>query len=676
MLRRSFTLLFTALLVTALPGCAEDAVPFDAPLGDVPRADAAPPDARRVVPPFDAGPLVLGDHPRILVREGSEVRARLTEGLTSDAGMRFLAMVERGVDGSVYAFRESDAALVSLLTGDPSLCTHAVEAIDARVTAEEARIAGGERAAIAGDSYLEVGDYVADLALVYDWCFEQVEPAQRARWIDYANEAVWNVWHHEEASWGGRPYPWTGWSVENPVNNYYSSFLEATMMLGLATAGESDMAEGWLAQFRTTKIERELAVVFERDLLGGGSREGTGYGTAMFRLFWLYDVWEETTGERIAEFTSHTRSSLPYLVHATTPTLDRLAPIGDHARDSTAALFDYHRLYLLELIDLFPDDPVAAIAAQYLEGSSVTRMEQQFEYLYDVLYAPRVAPAPLSGLHTVYHGEGTGHVFVRSGWTEDASYLAFVAGPYTESHAHQDQGSFVLFSGEWLAFDENVLSHSGLLQGTDAHNLVRLERDGEPVPMRADTTSDLLAVEVEGPVVYLAADTAPAYRDEAIERVLRRLVFVRPGIVVIDDVVETSDAGLVASWAMSTPIAPRLEGASAAIVGAAGRLDVRVLRGAGALSVLDWSTVDRDEYSGGFRLDAAGAPGDAHFVTVLSIDGAVSAASVSGDTVSITASEGPIQITFPPGAAPPIVTRGGATFSFDGAVEYQPVLAP
>lgn len=586
-------------------------------------------------------------------------------------------MVDRGVSGDVYAFRASDAALLGLLTNDASYCAHAVSAVDERVAAEEAAIAAGERPTIANDSYLEVGDAVADLSLVYDWCFPQVTPDMARRWIDYANQAVWNVWNHEEATWGGRAYPWTGWSVDNPVNNFHSSFLEATMMLALATLEENALAEAWLAQFRTTKLELQLAPTFERDLAGGGSREGTGYGTAMFRLFWLYDVWEETTGERIAEMTSHTRSSLPYLLHATTPTLDRLAPFGDHSRDSSAALFDYHRRYLLELVDLFPDDPVTPMAVEYLADCSVPAMAQQSELLWDVLYAPEPSSAPLSGLGTVYFAEGAGHVFVRSAWDADASYLAFVAGPYTESHAHQDQGSFVLFHREWLAHDENVETHSGIQQGTEVHNLVRLERGDEVIPMRADTEVHLSALEVHGSVVYLAADTAPAYRDDTIARVLRRLVFVRPGLVVIDDLVQTSDPGVRAVWSMQSPIAPTVSATHARLEGTRSRLDVHVVEGASSLSTLDWHTVEPDEFLGGHRLDAAAPAGaDAHFLTVLSVDGTARAVARTGSSVTIDTAEGPVQVAFPTDGGPALVTLGATTIAFDGVVEPQPLLVP
>ncbi len=671
----------TALvLVLALGACGEPAPPT----GDAGRggADAAR-DASVDAPRADAGPIVLGDHPRILLSDRSGVRARLTSTLGSGPGARFRSAVDTELDapGTVYAFRQSDAALVGVLTGDARYCTHAVREIDEIVLAEEARIAGGSNAEVAGDSYLYVGDYVGDLALVYDWCFASVSAEQRTRWIAYANQAVWNVWHPDDAVWNGSPFPWSGWSVNNPSNNYYYSFLEATMMLGLATDGENDMAAGWLTQFRTTKIETELVPTFERDLVGGGSREGTGYGTAMRRLFWLYDVWEASTGENIADLTSHTRASMPHLLHATTPTLDRLAPTGDHARDSTAALFDYHRQYLLTLVDLYPSDPVAASAVTFLEQCSVPQMEQRFQFLYDFLYAPTVTGAPLARLGTVYHAVGTGHVFARSAWATDASYLALVAGPYTESHAHQDQGSFVLFSGEWLAFDENVLSHSGIVQGVEVHNLVRLVRGGDPLPMREGTTSVLRALETDGEIFYVSTDTAPAYEDDTVTEVLRRLVFVRPGVVVIDDRVATSDPSTQAIFGLNTPLDPAIAGAGAQMIGTDGRLDAFFVLGAGTPTETAWSAVDAAEYSGGHRLDVpASAAGDAHLVTVLGIDGAVTSASATTaagvTTVTIATGAGAHTIAFPDDGGPPTVTTPSRTVTFDDAVEPQPLLAP
>jgi hypothetical protein len=125
----------------------------------------------------------------------------------------------------------------------------------------------------------EIGPLIGDVMMVYDWCFSQVSESQRSRWLTFADHAVWNVWHPDDANWGGRPAQWSGWSIDNPSNNYYYyfySFLRATMLLGLGAEGELPSAAGWRTFFRTTKIQNQLVPTFESDLVGGGSREGTG----------------------------------------------------------------------------------------------------------------------------------------------------------------------------------------------------------------------------------------------------------------------------------------------------------------------------------------------------------------------------------------------------------------
>ncbi|MFT3859678.1 MAG: hypothetical protein QM742_19950, partial [Aquabacterium sp.] len=249
---------------------------------------------------------------------------------------------------------------------------------------------------VAGDSYLEIGRLVGDVALVYDWCYPKLTAAQRIRWTNYMNQAIWNVWNYSKANWApisstaittnftaGKSFPWSGWSIDNPSNNYYYSFLRATMLAGLATRGENSSAQTWIDQFRTNKIGNQLVPTFNRDLPGGGSREGTGYGNAMRSLFQLYDWWERSTGERIATLTPHTQSSAFWLAHSIVPTLDRLVATGDHARDSTAALFDYHREYLLGITSLFPQDKMSAVSKIILDNSSVKTMGYGFESWVD-----------------------------------------------------------------------------------------------------------------------------------------------------------------------------------------------------------------------------------------------------------------------------------------------------
>src|SRR5687768_16114082 len=171
--------------------------------------------------------------------------------VTSPAYARFKGWVDAVVfDGQArYAFSATDAVYMARLDGDPAYCAHAVAMVDAQVASAESVIAGGGRPEISGDSYLEVGPMIRDLALTYDGCAAQVTPSQRARWAAYAQQAVWNVWNHEDARWGANAFPWSGWSVEDPGNNYYYSFVEATMYWALA----SDDA-AWRAFLETQKL--------------------------------------------------------------------------------------------------------------------------------------------------------------------------------------------------------------------------------------------------------------------------------------------------------------------------------------------------------------------------------------------------------------------------------------
>ena len=622
-------------------------------------------------------PVIPAGHPRIHLN--AENRERLSAALEAGekAATRFRDMVDGHMEtGNVYAFEPHFAAMLGVLTGEQAYCTFAVDAVEERVLAEEALIDAGERAEVAFDSYLYVGDTIGDLALVHDWCFDQVTPDQRARWLTYANQAVWNVWHPEEAVWGGVSYPWSGWSIDNPSNNYYYSFLRATVLLGLASLGEHDDAQTWIDRFRKDKIQGQLVPTFESDLQGGGSREGTGYGVAMKNLFRLYDLWESTTGERIWDLTGHTRASLPNALHATVPTLDRIAPIGDHARDSTASLFDYHRSYVLHLAHLLgPADPLTDVAQTWLDDCSVPEMSQPFMFIDDFLYHdPSHAKRPLSDLYSTYHAPGTGSVFFRNGWSQSAAWGAFIAGPFTESHAHRDQGSLPVYKDEWLAYDQNISSHSGIYQNEEAHNMVRIQQGGATVTM-PNGAATLVSLR-DGPgFLYLRADVTPVYGGHpAVGRVEREVVFLEgPGAFVVMDRADTGD-GAEAVWQLNAPVQPEPQGAGWQVNGAQTTLAVTPLFPASPSGeVLSWPALDED-MDAGFRLDVTdpAAGGQARFLFLL-------APGATATNVTPTSAAGTLgaTLTFTDGTTAEVsfgadtaggtlkITAGGSTV-FDG----------
>jgi hypothetical protein len=577
-------------------------------------------------------------HPRILLSdEATMSRLKKVLDSRSAAAGRFQDQVAGQLMGRrAYAFQPWYAALLYQLTGDARYASYAIEETEKFVVAEEEKIARNQRATVAGDSYLEVGQTIGNVALVYDWCHALLTPEQRARWVAYSNVAVANVWNHTGAKWGATTYAWSGWSVDNPSNNYYYSFLRATMLLGLATHGENPQAPAWIDKFRNAKIENQLIPTFNRELQGGGSREGTGYGTAMKNLWQLYDWWERSTGERIATRTPHTLASMAHLMHSIVPTLDRLAPTGDHARDSTAALFDYHREYLLELISIFPQERLSGAAKSLLDASSVPRMSQYFEYFVDYIYEPpQLSATALTDLSTTYWGPGTGQLMMRSGWDTGAAFSNFICGPYSESHAHHDQGSFVVYRGSWLAYDANVDSASGIEQGEEMHNLVRITQGGSTVPQREGAPRcNLLALADNAQFTYAVADVTPIYNgNAAVSKVQREFLFIRPStFVVFDRVVTGANTGKV--WTLNLPGTPTLNGNLISYVNGANRLDVRRVAPTNLTSTLSGRRVEVTDSAAGQTL----------FLNVLGTNGSVTNAVASNGTdqtgAQITLSDG------------------------------------
>jgi hypothetical protein len=569
-------------------------------------------------------------HPRIYLTPN---RSRLVASLNAKtaAATRFKANVDAWIGGAdIWGFEVWTAALMGQLTGTATYCTKAVANVDAQVSAAETAIAAGQAPVVAGDSYLEIGGMIGDLALTYDWCFAQTSSSQRTRWLKYADQAVSNVWHPTAAKWGSKTMTWSGWATNDPSDNYYYSFLRATMLLGLASKGEDAQADAWITQFHDTKIINQLMPTFNADLLGGGSREGTGYGVAMRGLFALYDWWQATTGESLAIRTTHTRSSLLSMLHQLVPTVDRFAPTGDQSRDSTASFFDYQRNYLQELIQQFPTDVLAQRAKTQLAASSLPQMGSSFMFAYDFLYDnASVTAKPLAGMNTSYYAKGIGELYARSGWDKHATWVNLIAGPYTESHAHQDQGSLMIYKDGWLAYDAVVDSKSGLTQATTAHGLVRISNGGTPVPQVASTTSVMNALHQGTGYTYASADLTPAYNNNSVvQKVQREMIYLQPDVVVVFDRVKTS-SGTSQTWQLASPTAASISGALASVTNAGHTLKVQKISG-GTMAVTPMTSVDPD-FTGGYRLDETMAGGDNRYLHVLSVDGAVSSTVSAGD---------------------------------------------
>lgn len=521
------------------------------------------------------------------------------------------AFVDAAVGGSPgYAFQYYEAALMARLAAErPELgldedayANYAIAGVDAYVASAESTIAAGGRPKIAADSYLHIGPSIRNIASTYDWLYDRLTSEQRTRWSAFAEQAIWNVWNHQDAQWGGKPFSWSGWSRDNPGNNYFYSFLTATMFWGLASENQT-----WLDFLRTDRFP--LLVNYFNDLPGGGSQEGTGYGVSHKGLFQVYREWLDATGEDFSARNSHARESIDYWVHATVPTLDRLAPIGDQSRDSSASLYDYHEHLMLEAVYLNRGTAEAERGTWWLNNNSVDGMYNGFNRIYALIRdANWKATAPTALL---YHSPGTGHLFARSSWNPTATWLSFVCGPYVEAHAHQDQGAFSIYKDEWLAVTENIHTHSGLhgyisdAEGPSVHNIIRFAKNGTTIKQTYNSESAMTKSD-DGDVVTINADVSNAYigRADDVKSWTRDLTYTRSASTVRVHDRFTLGEGVTAEFQVNTPTKPFLVDG----VIRAGNLEiVRIEPENAQVKILDWRTLGSAEYKDGWKVSLSGA---------------------------------------------------------------------
>ncbi|MDQ3297590.1 MAG: hypothetical protein M3619_13450, partial [Myxococcota bacterium] len=244
--------------------------------------------------------------------------------------------------------------------------------------------------------------------------------------------------------------------------------------------------------------------------------------------------------------------------------------------------------------------------------------------------------------------------------------------PYTQSHAHQDQGSIMIYKGGWLAYDPNIDSRSGLRQEVGAHSLVKIVDGGDPVEQRSDTTSKLVALHRGPGWLHAAADLTPAYKGHAaVQKVQRELVYLEPDIVVVYDRVTSRAAGQQV-WQLASPASPMISGARATFAANGHTLVVHRIQPATATTTVHSYASDSD-FSGGFRLDTTVAGGDQRFLHVLAVDGAVTATTAEADGVTITlASGGTARVRFQRDEIGGSLTLGGTTTTLDADVDSLP----
>ncbi len=376
-------------------------------------------------------------HPRIFLTPGRLASLRARVSADNPRWTALLGEAEAS-DGDKVA-----KALVRQVLDEPAYCSGTGGAIDLAL----AEIASGQT----------WSTQAGDIALVYDWCHDELDASDRDTILDW----------FATVSSDGDDIP--GWG------NYWPRWGYSFAFMGLATLGETSAARGWMDEYGENRFGAFDIDNLDRIAAGGGWPEGTVYD--WIANLWRVEAvegWRTATGENLFEATQWFRQRLGYLPTLWLPgTADSWGHLyhpyighGDAERNR-GPMADYGRIMAEILIGAFPDDPDARVLQGLLATPPVDHPDDFLAHLEFLFFDPDEATSPPSS--TGHLAAGTGEVFFRSGWptgaaddSPDATVIQFHCGDRFAYHQHYEQGAFTLFAGEPLLLDSGVYSGEGL----------------------------------------------------------------------------------------------------------------------------------------------------------------------------------------------------------------------
>jgi hypothetical protein len=375
------------------------------------------------------------------------------------------------------------------------------------------------------EACLDTGHATQNVALFYDWCFDELTPAER----DEIGTAL-----IEKGM-----IPIAGYVDHYPAEtNGYAVLTCGLGLAALAIRPEDERGAEFLA-LAIEKTRRSL------DLHGidGGAFEGPMYGT------YLLDSFATFFDALVSAQVEHDLFDHPYLA-----TMDRYV-IGQLSLDTrTQPCFSDgsptagYRQTMRILAQRGSTD-----AAWYLQQINALDIYNINDFIrFDAARLDPVQPTWNPSVVLV----DTGHASLRDGYNAEAPFLAFKSGPPQKNigHNHYDHNSFVLsFGGEWLICDRGYHHFTDppktkFTLGTIGHNTIALDLDDEyrestKVPdlghdQQSRAGGRIARFFTSDAYDFVHGDAAKTYNSderEVLSRFDRSILFVKPDFYVIRD---------------------------------------------------------------------------------------------------------------------------------------------
>ena len=523
------------------------------------------------VPVHAQGNGIKATHPRILLT--NERLNRLRAYACYDANGNVISpcqptaewqQLKNAVDSNAKELYAYEAALVYKVTQDPAYLQQAIALADQRVAG------GWQDLAHVHSQFLHARDWMRDIAMVYDWLYDELDAAHKTSYVDFMNMIMFLSWNNDAESNG--IYNTGNFGTKAPENNFYWNFICASAYAGVAMYGEERSTfdlDGqtynfYLPSFSGVDFDNLVDFVYGKmdlkaipDWLstyarGGGWHEGNQYGASSKRhMFEAFLVLAEAGGKNYFEIIDFPRETVYFNIFATQPGGEVLYAGGKAGRDITYKLYDYDRHLMLCLINGYHGQ-IESEFAQYYINNFYPQMQQTFLMGLDfLLYRPEVAARSISELPLSYYAQGYKWVNSRSSWDDDAISVSFVSSDKIPEHQNNEQNGFQIYKGKsggtdqdgWMVTDRQPFTE-GKLRATKYHNTLMVDRYCQRV---GDGTGYIRKYEVGQGYMYVVGDASDAYyKDQKSEcwsstgtkqlhTFLRELIHILPNYVVVYD---------------------------------------------------------------------------------------------------------------------------------------------
>jgi hypothetical protein len=430
--------------------------------------------------------------------------------------------------------------------------------------------------------------------LLYDWIYDAMTPAERARFGELLGEWVATWWNTAVVN-----IPRSGWWYNQhwgpghlDIANHRVA-LTAKLFMSLATAGDAGRFESnvraYLASFAEKfRADGQPAL----DEMGGVWSESSGHGSYGPILVIPLALQAANTGLGLDPFAAtaprgYLREYIENAIYGLMPHNLKMAYIDD-----SSSGYPVMQARCAPLMARHYGDPVArwlsdlALERHWLRSSAVPQDEvwQRIAFLPADLKPKRPSEC---GWPLAKWFRGAGHVYMLGAWDDpNATWAFFGAGPSYAGHSRDDEGHFLITRRGHLVNRSGGQGHNDNCYysgGSLIYNIVTVyhpeermrrsnfnENDGglmrhvyeqqfpiERGHLTAYWHDDRLAT-------YAAADLTPGYWPQKVREVTRQFLYLRgtPECFVIFDRVESTSAEFPKIWFLHLPSEPEVSGAA------------------------------------------------------------------------------------------------------------------